>query len=524
MKKISPWLMGIFMGSFLTVNVVRGQAINSTSYTFSTIAGVADGTTGSSDGTGSGARFYWPEGIAADNAGNLYVADTFNNTIRKLTPAGTNWVVSTIAGTAGSFGADDGTSALARFNSPSGLAMDKTGNLYVADTGNHTIRKLTPVGTNWVVSTIAGSAGNFGFNDGTNLAAQFFYPSGIAVDANTNLYVADTDNEDIRKLTPVGTNWVVSTIAGATNGDFGAADGVNNAALFYGPSGIAVDNAGNLYVTDTGNNTIRKIRLLGTNWVTSTIAGTAGSSGSNDGTNATAQFNGPFGISVDKAGNLFVADSGNNTIREIAPSGTNWATSTLGGIAGTDGHTDGVGANALFYDPSGVAVDGAGNLYVADTLNGTIRMGQTATINPTAPKLTIRFVAPNSVVVSWADVSGYTLQTNQSLTTPNWVNYGGTVTTANGTNSVTISPLQGALFFRLNGGVVVSVPNLAIRFVAPNSIVVSWPDTGSYTLQTNQNLTTSNWADYGGTVATANGTNSITISSPTGNLFFRLSN
>src|ERR1035437_1703518 len=450
MKKILQLLAGLVTGGFLTASALA-QAIYSTADAFVTIAGTA-GNSGGNDGTNRIAQFYLPEGIAMDTHGNLYVADYGNNTIRKVAPVGTNWVVTTIAGTAGSNGGSaDGTNGAARFNEPVGIAVDVLGQLYVADYGFNTIRKITPAGTNWVVSTIAGTAGsNGGSDDGTNGSALFNSPSGITVDANGNLYVADSGNNTIRKVTPMGTNWVVTTIAG-TNGNNGnhSADGTNSVARFYGPSGITMDTLGNLYVADSGNNTIRKVTSAGTNWVVTTIAGTAGNGGdSADGTNGSALFNFPSSITVDTSGSLYVADTYNHTIREVAPVGTNWVVSTLAGAAGITGTNDGTGASALFSYPDGITVDGTGNLYVGDTANNTIRKGQITAVL-TVPNLTIGLTAPNSVVVSWPSLGSYTLQSNADLTTTNWVNYGGTVTTSNGTNSVTIPPPVGNLFFRL---------------------------------------------------------------------------
>ena len=169
-----------------------------------TLAGLA-GSQGSADGTGSAARFAWPIGVAVDSTGNVYVADNGNDTIRKVTPAG---VVTTLAGLAGSSGSADGTGSAARFYGPSGVAVDSAGNVYVADTGNYTIRKVTPAG---VVTTLAGLAGTEGSADGTGSAARFSYPSGVAVDSAGNVYVADTGNNTIRKVTPAG---VVTTLAG----------------------------------------------------------------------------------------------------------------------------------------------------------------------------------------------------------------------------------------------------------------------------------------------------------------------
>jgi sugar lactone lactonase YvrE len=441
-------LISFSVAGLLAMTIARGQSIYSTPYTFVAIAGVADGNVGSNNGTNNGARFNFPEDVAVDSAGNLYVADTFNDTIRKITPVGTNWVVSTIAGMPppANPGYADGTNLAAQFNAPSAITVDASGNLYVADTGNDTIRKLVLSGTNWVTITIAGTAENPNFTDGTNLAAQFDSPSGVTVDTNGNLYVSDTYNGTIRELTPVGTNWVTITIAGKVE-NFGSTDATGTNALFNGPSGITVDGAGNLYVADTDNDTIRKLTPTGTNWVVSTIAGMPppANPGSTDGTNRVALFNGPSDISADGAGNLYVADTSNDTIRKMTPSGTNWVTSTLAGLAGSTGSTNGTGNNALFNFPYGIAADRTGNVYVADTLNSTIRMGSIAAV----PKLTVKFAAPNSVVVSWPDLGSPMIQTNGNLATTNWGNYGGTITTTNGTNSITVTPPAGRLFFRL---------------------------------------------------------------------------
>jgi sugar lactone lactonase YvrE len=186
-----------------------------------------------------------------DGAGNLYVADAGNNTIRKVTAAG---LVTTRAGLSGQIGSTDGIGTTARFNSPNGIAVDSATNIYVADTYNHTIRKITPT---QVVTTLAGQAGTPGSADGIGKGARFDFPSSIAVDLAGNLYVADAYNNTIRKLTPVGTNWVVTTLGGMA-GFYGTADGAASAARFSNPSGIAVDSAGNVYVADFYFNTIRK--------------------------------------------------------------------------------------------------------------------------------------------------------------------------------------------------------------------------------------------------------------------------
>jgi hypothetical protein len=332
-----------------------------------TLAGLA-GSNGSDDGTGSDARFVLPFAVAVDSAGNVYVADTYNYTIRKITPVG---VVTTLAGLVSSIGSADGTGSDARFNSPSGPAVDGAGNVYVADTYNHTIRKITPAG---VVTTLAGQALSSGSADGTGGDARFDFPLGLAVDGAGNVYVADTNNNTIRKITPAG---VVTTLAGLA-GSTGGANGTGSAARFNDPSGVAVDGAGNVYVADTGNNTIRKITAAR---VVTTLAGLAGSTGGANGTGSAARFNSPSGVAVDSAGNVYVVDTGNNTIRKITAAGV---VTTLAGLAGSSGSADGTRSAARFDSPSGVAVDGAGNVYVADSLNNTIRVGLPASPSITA--------------------------------------------------------------------------------------------------------------------------------------------
>jgi streptogramin lyase len=215
----------------------------------------------SADGTGSDARFNKPSAAATDSVGNVYVADTGNQTIRKITSAG---VVTKVAGSAaehkaviGDFrpfikgGSADGIGSDARFSDPSGVATDTRGNVFVADTGNNTIRKITPAG---VVTTLAGSEGERGSGaDGTGSAARFYGPAGVSTDSAGNVYVADTGNHTIRRITPAG---VVTTVAGSP-GLIGSADGAGSAARFNRPRGVAIDSGGNVYVADTGNNTIR---------------------------------------------------------------------------------------------------------------------------------------------------------------------------------------------------------------------------------------------------------------------------
>ena len=292
---------------------------NSPIYAWTNFVGRPGGGPGYADGTGSAAQFRMPNGVAVDGAGNVFVADYDNCTIRKVTPAG---VVTTLAGIAGTSGTNDGTDSAARFCGPQGVAVDNMGNLFVADSGNCTIRKVTPAG---VVTTLAGSAGNPGSADGTGVAARFLWPGGVAVDRAGNVFVADGYNT-IRKVTLAG---VVTTLAGLASDSCGSADGTGSAARFCSPCGVAVDSAGNVFVADSGNNTIRKVTPAG---VVTTLAGSAGDYGygSADGTGSAARFYYPCGVVVDDAGNLFVADTQNNAIRKVTPEGV---VTTLAGSA-----------------------------------------------------------------------------------------------------------------------------------------------------------------------------------------------
>lgn len=325
-------------------------------YSVSTFVGTA-GAAGSTDATGAAARLNGPVGVAVDASGNVYVGDSNNHTIRKVTAAG---VTTTLAGQAGSSGSADGTGGAARFNTPQHVAVDGAGNVYVADGSNHIIRKITSGG---VVTTLAGLAGAPGTSDGTGSAARFNYPRGIAVDASGNVYVGDHTNHAIRKITAAG---VVTTFAGSA-GVSGSGDGTGAAARFYLPFGVAVDSGGNVFVGDYGNLTIRKITPAG---VVTTLAGSAGQQGATDGTGAAARFFTPLSIAIDGSGNIYVGEYGNNTIRKVTSAGV---VTTLAGQAGTSGSTDGVGTAARFNAPHGVAATSSGTVYLADYSNHTIR-------------------------------------------------------------------------------------------------------------------------------------------------------
>jgi serine/threonine-protein kinase len=349
MKKFFTTLLATLF-IVLATSCGGGGSSAPTTYTVTNLAGSINA--GSADGTGSAASFARPSGLSVDISGNVYVADKANNKIRKVTPAG---VVTTLAGT-GTAGSANGAAAAASFSEPIGVTVDTSGNVYVSDFGNQLIRKITPAG---LVTTLAGS-NTSGSVDGTGSAASFNFPYALAVDTSSNVYVADTFNHKIRKIIPSG---VVTTLAGS--GTAGSADGTGAAASFNYPVAVTVDTSGNVYVAQTGNNdVIRKITPAG---VVTTLAGS--SYGSADGTGTLASFAGPSGLAVDTTGNVYVADRVNNKIRKVTPAGV---VTTLAGT-GTAGSTNGTGSAASFNDPFGIAVDSNGNLYVGDSGNNQIR-------------------------------------------------------------------------------------------------------------------------------------------------------
>jgi sugar lactone lactonase YvrE len=277
---------------------------------------------GTLDGTGPSARFNAADGIAADKDGNLYVAERGSSTIRKVTPQA---VVTTLAGSAGAVGSLDGIGAYARFNDPTRLVVDDNGNLFVTDTGNSTIRRVSPDGA---VVTLAGQAGECGSADGGPVTARFCGPQGIAQDRHGNLFVADTINNTVRRIDANGS---VTTIAGRP-GECGSTDGFGGAARFCKPRDIAVDADGNLFVADTANSTIRWITPKGE---VITVGGRPNECDAVDGDSAGSRFCEPSGIKVDPATNdLYVADGGNATIRRIAPGGK---VTTVAGMPGQKG-------------------------------------------------------------------------------------------------------------------------------------------------------------------------------------------
>jgi serine/threonine protein kinase, bacterial len=310
------------------------------------------GAMGSANGFGRSASFSSVMGVAVDDSGNVYVADSHNNLIRKISATG---LVTTLAGS-GKEGSADGRADTASFFHPAGIAVDRQGNVYVADTHNSLIRKISP---NGMVTTVAGRVVPTP-RMAKDTQLRLDNPAGIAVDGRGTVYIADWGKDIIRKMDSSGK---ITTLAG--DGAPGASDGQGTYASFYLPGGIAVDSAGNLFVCDTYNNMIRKISPTG---LVTTLVGKK-TKGSTNGTGRDASFWRPAGIAVDHAGNLFVADVGNNKIRKVTPTGV---VTTYAG-SGQPGSANGRDTTASFYKPYGVAVSLQGAVYVADYQNNLIR-------------------------------------------------------------------------------------------------------------------------------------------------------
>jgi uncharacterized protein (TIGR03437 family) len=394
------------------------------------------------------------------SGGNLYISDSGNQCIRYVASSGVITTAAGVCGT-GSYAGDGGKASAAYLHTPSGVVLDSSGNLYIADNGNNIIRKVTAAGA---ISLLAGDPNASNFSDGAALsAANFRSPSGIAIDSSGNLYIADSGNNAIRKYT--ASTATVSTLAGTgpLNAGYSGDGGPAIKATLKAPSSIALDSQGNVYVADTGNHAIRKI----SGGIITTVAGTVGAGFSGDGGQAIfAHLNNPKGIAFDSTGNLYIADTVNNRIRIVTAAGL---INTIAGVTAAGYAGDGGPAtSAQFRQPAGVALDASGNIYVSDTGNSVIRLlkpssqsgtGSLPSINPGGVVSASNFGAFTSIAPgSWIEIYGSNLAAETRL----WAttDFNPNAPTSLGRTSVTIANQPAFIDYVSSGQVNAQVPNI----------------------------------------------------------------
>ena len=349
-----------------------------------TVAGNGTGGYSGDNGPATSAELEYPFGVGVDSAGNIYIADFFNNIIREVS----NGVITTLAGngTQG-FSGDNGPATSAQLNRPYEVAADSAGNIYIVDTGNSRVRKVS----NGAITTVAGNGFvGYGGDNGPATSAELFYPQGIAVDSAGNIYIADTNNYRVRK---VSSGEIVTVMGNGTYG-FNGDNGPATSAQLGSPSGVVADSAGSLYIADTFNNRIRKV----SNGAITTVAGNGNTGrGGDNGPATSAQLYRPYGVATDSAGNVYIADTINNLIRKVS----NGVITTVAGTGayGSSGDNGPATSAQLFY-PYGVAVDSSGDLYIADTANYRVRKVSSGVITTVAGNGTYGFSGDNGPAVS----------------------------------------------------------------------------------------------------------------------------
>ena len=414
-----------------TVLAMTAWSQNGSGWRIDTIAGTGKPGHSGDGGPASEARLSFPSGVAVDHAGNLYIADFFSQRIRRVD---TEETITTVAGIGEpGYGGDDGPAVEARLSFPSGVAADHAGNLYVTDTGNHRVRRIDTTGT---ITTIAGT-GEPGYDwDGPAVEAQLVNPKGIAVDGSGNLYFAGYLNFEVRRVDASGT---MSSVAGSSE----PCDSPGGECRLSRDRGIAVAEAGSVYIANIDNHYVRRVDASGT---VSVIAGTREPGYGGDGGPATeAQLNSPLGLAVDHAGNLYIADTGNHRIRRVDVSGT------ITTIAGTGepgyGGDGGSAAEAQLASPIAVAVDGSGTLYVADLGNYRIRVLRQASSLSPPTKLTATVISSSRIDLAWRDNStsekGFKVQRRREGS-GDWVDAG--TTAANSTTYSDMGLLPGTAY------------------------------------------------------------------------------
>jgi sugar lactone lactonase YvrE len=522
-----------------------------------TVAGNGSAGYSGDGGIATNANLNMPAGVAVDAYGNVFIADHNNNVIRKVESFGTYGdygVMTTVAGNGNAAYSGDGAAATnASLNGPTGVAVDVYGNLFIADQANNVIREVS---TNGVITTVAGNgAAGYSGDGGTATNAMLFNPAGVVVDASGNLFIAEWSNNRVRK---VSTNAIITTVAGnGASGSSGNGGAATNAEL-YGPLGVAVDANGNLFIADTGNNVIREVNING---IISTAVGNGRYGPPNNGgaaTNSNLYY--PYGIAVDALGNLFIANRGDSTIEEVNTSGIlrTVAGISLDGRVGSYSGDGGPATSAYIYFPAGVAVDANGNLFIADTGNNRVREAIASVAYPTLTlnNVTLNNVGSYQLIVTNAFGSvTSSVATLALVTAPLIVNvsgYGTITTNYNGLSlpvgaaySMTATPDNGYIFFRWIGSQITNAatikftvasnltftsvfanptnPPIAIDPGLSGQLTVSWPAViNNFVLQTNANLSSTDWVNYAGNLETNGTTEYILISANVTNLFFRL--
>ena len=457
--------------------LAAGFAQTIPSFTVTSLAGngTLPGTWTGDAGPATQAELAVPTCALIDPKGNLYIADSANHRVRYVT--GSTGVITTAAGDGvAGFAGDSGTTGAtgqagdAELNTPSGVVLDSAGNLYIADTNNNVIRKVTPAG---VITTVAGldsyTGNSFNGDGGSATLAAMNKPSALLYDAAGDLYISDTKNNAIRFVN--AKTGIITTVAGTGNptGAYTGDNGPARSATLNAPVGIALDGSGNLYIADAGNNVIRKVSAGGT---ITTVAGNGNfGTGGTDGAKATfASLGHPKGVAVDSAGNIYFSDSLNNKIRVVTPNGT---ISTIAGT-GQIGYTgdSGPALSAQFTDPTQLTIDAKGNLYVADTGNNVIRLltpagssgaGQPPTITTGGVITASAFGASAAVAPgTWIEIYGNNLAADtRSWTTADFSNNGQTAPVSLDRTSVTIAGLQAYLDYISSNQVNALIPNIS---------------------------------------------------------------
>ncbi|MFH8751700.1 hypothetical protein ACH4GK_03830 [Streptomyces rimosus] len=340
-----------------------------------TVAGNGQAGYVSDGGPATLTQLNWPHGVALDKNGNLYIAERSNHRVRKVTPQG---IITTVAGNGqAGYVSDGGPATATPLNGPSAVAVDEAGNLYIADIDNHRIRKVDPRG---IITTVAGNGiAGYVSDGGPATATQINTPTGVAVDLQGNLYIGEWGNHRVRK---VDTRGIITTVAGNGQAGYVSDGGPATATKLYRPAGLEADRNGNLYIADNGNHRIRKVDTRG---IITTVAGNGTPGYVSDGGPATStQINYPLDVCLDDAGSLYIADSLNQRVRKVAPDGS---ISTVAGN-GTAGYVDdgGPAIATRLYQPRSIALDRAGNLYLADASNNRVRgVTSVATMTPPPP-------------------------------------------------------------------------------------------------------------------------------------------